>query len=245
MIRIGKIETTDSIIYRTYEVIDIDGKMYAGKDAFSWPELKYDLRSMECIVLPGEWRWIERIVIKDKDSGLPPVAKGKYNVISGNSADIKLSKVLKKYEVGFLCLQEEGQPYAVPMNHIFLDGKLYLHGSGNGKMVQIAKINPTACYTVYGQAENEPKQVRSCHLQYESAILYGNLRTCQDDEEKKAALRALSEQYGAPFEHGFEKVACIMALDLSRATVRDGRFKPGQLRNIYISRPAGKGVCND
>ena len=47
MIRIGKIRTVGSIVPKAYEVVEIEGKMFAGKDAFLFPNNREDLRCLE------------------------------------------------------------------------------------------------------------------------------------------------------------------------------------------------------
>ena len=56
MIKIGKICTVASIIPKAYEVIEIEGGMFAGNDAFLFPNNREDLRCLECLAIPGEWR---------------------------------------------------------------------------------------------------------------------------------------------------------------------------------------------
>ena len=60
MQKIGKIRTVASIIPKAYEVIEIEGSMFAGVDAFSFPHNQGDLRCMECLLIPDEWEWTER-----------------------------------------------------------------------------------------------------------------------------------------------------------------------------------------
>lgn len=234
MKKIGKIETVTSIIPKAYEVIEIEGKMFAGTDAFQFPNNKHDLRCLECLLIPQEWRWTERLIVKDADYGEPASAgKGKYQVVKGPRAKAVLEDMLTRYETGCLALFDKQYPYAIPINHAYRDGKLYMHCGKHGKKLSLIHQNPNACYMLYGISEDMPKNVRSCHLPYESIIFYGNVRICIDPEEKEQAIRELTDQYGTPYQHGFADMIEILVFEIDHATARNGRFKPASKREIF------------
>lgn len=238
MIKIGKIETINSLIYRLFEVIETNGKMYAGDDAYSWPDVKSDLKAFEWFSLPGEWRWVERLAIRDLPLAVPRPKEGKYVNVEGIEAEERLMDILSRHETGLLCLQDEGQPYAIPINHAFRNGKLFMHCGKKGRKVQIIQKNSAACYNICGPSEDEPKQLRSCHLPYESIIFYGKVRISEDKEEIEEAIREITEQYGTPYQHGFADMIYIIVFDVDYATIREGRFTSRQERILYHYRPS-------
>ena len=233
MKRIGKIETTNSIVYKQYEVIQLTQGMYAGKDAFYWPNNKEDLRSMSSIVIPGEWRWIEKYSDAEPEREMPPKGKAKYTVIRGEEAHARIIDLLKRYETGTLILNGLEYPYAIPINHAYKDGNLYMHCGKKGAKVNFLRRNPKACYSIYGPTQEQPANVRTCHLPFESIILYGNIRISDNEAEKEAAIKEITDQYGTPYQHGFADMIHILVFEINHATLRDGRFKPGSERKLY------------
>lgn len=238
MEKIGKIRTLRSIVPKEYEVIDLEGRLFAGKDAFSFPQNVHDLRCLECLLIPEEWEWTQRLVVRDADYGkLARPQKSKYVAVHGKEAEEKLLDILSRHETGCLTLFDDPYPYTIPINHAFRDGKLYLHSGKKGKKLGLIRRSPYACYTLYGTSEDAPKGVRSCHLPYESILFYGMVRISQDPEEKEQAVRELTDQYGTPYEHGFADAIEILVFDIHHATARVGRFKPGAERKVYFYRP--------
>ncbi|NLL90980.1 MAG: pyridoxamine 5'-phosphate oxidase family protein [Ruminococcaceae bacterium] len=233
--KIGIIETKESIVYLRYEVVRINERLYAGADAFSWPSNSQDLRALECLEIPGEWQWVERYIEAEPDYGEDKKnLKGKYNVVRGAEAKNKMLQILSRHEVGVLSLIDNDRPYAIPINHVYKDGKLYLHSGKKGKKIQLVKRNVGACYTIFGLANSEIKNVRSCHLDYESILFKGNVYVEKGDVEKERALKAITKQYGTPYQHGFSDMIEIIVFEVETMTARDQRFKPDKNRNLYF-----------
>lgn len=235
MKKIGRIRTKSSIIPKVYDVIEVDGKMYAGKDAFLYPQNNYDLRDIACLSFPDEWEWTEKYTEVEGESPFEKDYKGKYFVIRGQEAKEKIEDILKRHETGVLSLFDEQYPYAIPLNHVYENGRLYMHSGKAGKKLGVLRKNPNACYCLYGNAaDNVPKNVRSCHLEYESILFFGKIRICTDAKEKENAVLALTNHYGTPYSHGFADMIDILVFEIDRATARTGRFKPGQKRELFF-----------
>ena len=233
MQKIGKIRTVASIIPKAYEVIEIEGSMFAGVDAFSFPHNQGDLRCMECLLIPDEWEWTERYIIQDADYGTRGDYPGKYRPVHGPEALAKLEDILTRHETGMLSLFDRQYPYSFPINHAYRDGKLYFHSGKSGKKLNLIRKNPNACYCIYGNAEPVPAGVRSCHLEYESILFYGKVRISDDPAAKEEAILELTNHYGTPYQHGFANMIDILVFEIDYATARTGRFKPRGDRPIY------------
>lgn len=235
MDKIGMIETTDSLVYRKYEVIRIEEGVFAGVDAFQYPDNQFDLRGIECLSFPDEWRWIQKFEDGyEPDAGIPktPGVK-KYEAVKGERAQRVVEDILAKYEIGALVLNDVKFPYSIPINHAYKNGKLYMHCGKIGKKLGLIRKNPYATYLIYGPTETMPKGVRSCHLPFESLTMYGRVRISQDAEEKETAIRELTSQYGTPHQHGFADMIEILVFEIDHATARNGRFKPSTKREIF------------
>lgn len=245
MEKIGRIHTVRSIVPKEYEVIELEGRMFAGKDAFSFPENREDLRCLECLLIPEEWEWTERLIVKDADYGnLEQPQKSKYIPVHGEEARRAVEEIVSRHETGCLALFDGEYPYVIPINHAYRDGRLYMHCGKRGKKLSLIRKNPHACYMLYGPAEDIPKGVRTCHLPYESIIFHGTVRISEDPEEKETAVRELTDQYGTPYEHGFADMIDILVFEIHHATARTGRFKPRSERKIYYFAPGSKAKEN-
>lgn len=239
MEKIGVIRTVASQIPKEYQVIRVEGRMFAGKDAFLFPNNREDLRCVECLLIPQEWEWAERYVEAEPDYGVARGDEpGKYAVIKGVEAREAVEGILSRHETGALTLFDEPYPYTVPLNHVYRAGNLYMHSGKRGKKLSLLLRNPRACYMLYGTTEPVPERVRSCHLPYESLILYGEVRLVEDPAEKERALRDLTNHYGTPYQHGFADQVEVLAFAIHHGTARTGRFKPAYQRKLFYFRPA-------
>ena len=234
MEKIGRVRTRLSTIPKEYEVVQINGNLYAGKDAFLYPDNQEDLRGIQCLSFPDEWEWIEKYTETETEQEWEKDHNGKNYVIRGQEAQKKIEEILGRHETGVLSLFDSIYPYAIPLNHAYENGKIYLHSAKIGKKLGLLRKNPNACYCLYGHAGNVPQNVRSCHLEYESVLFYGQIRITQDRDEQEAAFLALTNHYGTPYRHGFGSIADVLVFDIDHATARTGRFKASQKRELFF-----------
>ena len=89
---------------------------------------------------------------------------------------------------------DDGYPYAVPLNYVWLDGRIYLHGAAQGHRFDALLQNPKVSFAVVGRNELAPEKLTTL---YTSAIAFGTARPVEDDAEKRAALEALADKYFA------------------------------------------------
>ncbi len=93
--------------------------------------------------------------------------------------------------VGF---EAEGQPYVIPTLHARVGDKLYLHGSAASRMLRHAESGAPVCVTVtLFDGLVLAKSVFNHSVNYRSVVVLG-VATLVDGDEKREALRALTEQ---------------------------------------------------
>ena len=64
-------------------------------------------------------------------------------------SDEKCVEILTNEPRGVLALYgENGYPYALPLDHLYDDGKLYFHCAAEGHKIDAIKANPHASYCV-------------------------------------------------------------------------------------------------
>jgi uncharacterized protein len=108
--------------------------------------------------------------------------------------------VLEGTRVGTLVMCQDSVPYAVPINHAFVNGKFYFHCGLRGRKIDLITANPSVVYVVNKYHGTEaPDDKGCCHGPWESVIAYGTARVISDDLAAKAeAFRAFMSWYGRP-----------------------------------------------
>lgn len=106
----------------------------------------------------------------------------------------EMEQILREETIGYLGLSVDGQPYVVPLNYCYLEGKILFHCSLTGMKLDYLQANPQVCFTVGRQsgevrrhAEGDP-----CHIDSESVICYGQARMIEDLDERKVVLDAFN-----------------------------------------------------
>ena len=88
-------------------------------------------------------------------------------------------------------IDENGQPYAVTLNLVREENKLYFHCAIEGKKIGSLRKNPNMCISFVGNVSPVPDKFTTL---YESAIVRGKAVEMTEDEEKIHALRILCEK---------------------------------------------------
>lgn len=134
--------------------------------------------------------------------------------------------ILRTGETGMLSTKGLDEfPYAVPVNYVFRDGKIYIHGKPDGTKIDCIRADAHVSFCVIGQAQIVPEDYTT---DYTSVIVYGMARVLTDPQEMTAPMRSLMEKY-APGEHP----ACMQALE-------SGRYAPLGIVEITPVTVTGK-----
>ncbi len=106
-----------------------------------------------------------------------------------------IEEVLMENDVGRLATAIGDEPYVVPLNYVYYDGKVVFHSHKDGtKMANIAE-NPKVCFEV--DSGEIVKGDKPCDFtwKYRSVIVKGKARILMDPEKKLKALQRLSDKY--------------------------------------------------
>ena len=119
-------------------------------------------------------------------------------------AAAEVEDVLKDTEYGILgTYGENGYPYAVPVNYVYKDNKIYLHGTNasghnNINIRQCKKVS----FTVVRNTEVIPE---SFNTKFQSVICFGDIRVLE--EGKEPYLKLFLEKYSPDFmEEGMKYI---------------------------------------
>lgn len=134
-------------------------------------------------------------------------------------------KVMERCTSGVLsCYGDEGYPYAVPVNFVYCNGKIYFHSSKSGHKIDAIMRNPKVCFTVIDEDTIVSEKFTSY---FRSVVAFGKARTVEA-EERLASFRALVEKYSGdqPEERKQREIAdCtgayIIAIDVEHITGKE------------------------
>lgn len=117
-----------------------------------------------------------------------------------NQAEV--TKLLAEGTIGRLGCVDHGEPYVVPINYFFEDGKIYSH-SLPGHKIDLLRANPRACLQV-DEIENG--------FEWRSVLAFGNYQEIRSPDERRAALSKLLTRFPM-----LTPVESVMAVDGSGA----------------------------
>jgi nitroimidazol reductase NimA-like FMN-containing flavoprotein (pyridoxamine 5'-phosphate oxidase superfamily) len=131
--------------------------------------------------------------------------------------------------VGFV---DGGQPLVIPTIHVRIGDKVYLHGSPASRMLRTLGRGGEACITVtHVDGLVLARSAFHHSMNYRSAVLFGRGATVDDDGQKLAVLRSLSERLirsrwadvRPPSAEELRKTLIVsIAIDEASAKVRTG-----------------------
>ncbi len=126
---------------------------------------------------------------------------------------------------GLVCrlgLSDGRFPYIVPMSYGVRNGRLYLHGAGEGTKIDLIRRNDRVCFEVDVDAR-VARGDSPCRwsMKYRSVIGFGRARLLEDDAEKRAGLDAIMAHYGGPegpYDGKSLERTCVIEIAIERMT---------------------------
>ena len=109
----------------------------------------------------------------------------------------KIDRFLNEKRVGTLSMcDKEGRPYGIPVNYIYLEGKIYIHGMGSGKKNVVLGENPSVCFSVFEEFGTATDPVPcKCDTSYFSVVIFGKAVPVEKPDEKVRVLAQLLEKF--------------------------------------------------
>jgi uncharacterized protein len=133
--------------------------------------------------------------------------------------------VIKRCTHGVLaCVGDEDYPYAVPLNYVYFNDKIYFHSAKAGHKIDAISKNPKVSFSVVDEDTIVSEKYTSY---FRSVIAFGKARIVEG-EEGQDALRALVEKYSGdqPEESKHKEItgcskAHIIAIDVEHLTGKE------------------------
>lgn len=143
------------------------------------------------------------------------------------SSEISL-KILQNQTVGTLALAESGDyPYAVPLNYVYYNGKIYFHCATSGHKLDIIKKQNKASFCVIDADTVVPEKYTTY---FRSVIVFGEIEIVKDDDEKMSALKELSYKYVSQNEEAHQKKindawnrTCVLSLSIEYISGKEAK----------------------
>ena len=131
-------------------------------------------------------------------------------------------------EQGIVCrvgLCDGRFPYIVPMSYGVRDGRLYLHGAGEGTKIDLLRKNNRVCFEVDADAR-VARGESACRwsMKYRSVVGFGTARLLEDDAEKRAGLDAIMAHYGGPegpYDGKSLERTCVIEIEIESMTGKE------------------------
>lgn len=102
-------------------------------------------------------------------------------------------RILRERENGVLALSgDDGYPYAVPLNYVYVNEKLYFHCAAEGHKMDAIRSCDKASFCVI-DADTVDQEAYTTN--FRSVIVFGRVRIVEDEGEKMRALMAIGNAF--------------------------------------------------
>ena len=99
-------------------------------------------------------------------------------------------------------LGDGGYPYAVPVSHVYYDGKLAFHGAVVGHKLDAIRACEKVSFCVVAQDEVMPRERTTAFI---SVIAFGRARIVEDEAEMRKICRLIGEKFSPGYREDCEK----------------------------------------
>lgn len=103
-------------------------------------------------------------------------------------------EILDRAETLFVAFQTGDFPYVLPVNHVWLDGHLYIHCAFEGRKIDVLRRDARVGFATAVDVRIIPEQSTT---HFRSLCGTGRIREVGDQEEKRRALDAISLRFQA------------------------------------------------
>ncbi len=107
-------------------------------------------------------------------------------------------KILNNAATGILAVNgDDGYPYAVPVNYVLLNDKIYIHCATSGHKKDAVEKNEKVSFCVIAKDKVVPAKFAT---DYASVIVFAVAKFVTDNEIRLQALRALNKKYAPQYQ---------------------------------------------
>lgn len=105
--------------------------------------------------------------------------------------------ILEKADSGvFSSISKNGYPYGVPVNYVYLNEAIYIHGAKDGHRLDNIRENSKSSFTAVSYEEIISSNFETF---YDSVVVFGKAFEVTDEEEKNQAFLKFMDKYSIDF----------------------------------------------
>ena len=102
-------------------------------------------------------------------------------------------EILQRGTSGVLALLgDEDYPYAVPLNYVYHDNKIYFHCAKSGHKLDAVRKHGKASFCIIDHEQLVPEEYTTY---FKSVIAFGKIRIMEDEKEMRKAIEMLAVKY--------------------------------------------------
>lgn len=118
-------------------------------------------------------------------------------------SESECERILNEATSGTLALLGDNYyPYAVPVSHVYCEGKIYFHSAKNGHKVDSIRNHDKASFCVIAADDVFPSEFTTY---FRSIIAFGRIHIVESEEERIYAAVLLGSKYNPDDEAGLQK----------------------------------------
>ena len=109
-----------------------------------------------------------------------------------------LKKLLTHGRFGVLSTVHQDQPFATPINYLYIeeDHALYFHGARVGRTRANIALNPKVCFNVSEMGDLFPgERISDFGVEYQSVTIFGTAAPLEDEQKLLSVLLGLMQKY--------------------------------------------------
>lgn len=133
---------------------------------------------------------------------------------------------MKKGLIGVLAVSGDNEyPYAVPLNYVYENGKIYFHGARSGHKLDSIRRQSKVSFCVIDEDQIVPDIFAT---DFRSVIAFGKAKEVEDYVEKTHATRLLNNKYAPGFFEAREKklqmewnILCVIRIEVEYLTGKE------------------------
>ena len=87
---------------------------------------------------------------------------------------------------------DEGYPYGIPVNYMFMDGKIYIHGAKEGHKIDAIAADAKVSFVVVDKDDVVPEEFTTY---FRSVVVFGKAKIMEDSDEIERVAAILGEKF--------------------------------------------------
>lgn len=142
-------------------------------------------------------------------------------------SDAACEEILTRGTSGVLAVSGDGNyPYAVPLNYLYDDKKIYFHGALSGHKIDAIARNDKVSFCVVDLEQNVSAEFTTY---FRSVIAFGRAHLVEDEAEKRLTAQKLADKFSpeestehrdAEIEHSWKAMG-IIRIDIEHMTGKE------------------------